>query len=373
MPHLNTMIDSQSELDRMAEQLALEAAIAFDIECASSLHHYVNRVCLMQFAARNSVFVVDALKGLDLEPIGRLLEDPSIEIVMHDTDFDLRSLDRDYGWRPKNLFDTLQAARLCGHAEFGLASLLEKHFGKKGSKRFQRADWTIRPLPHAMLEYAAADVVCLEQLRDLLAAELEKLGRMSWARAKFKQCEDKRFEPDERPLFARVKNACKLCNAQELAVLNELAVARDEIARALDRPHFMVMADAVLIALAKDRPRTTRELAIRQGRHPACKGRYAARLIEAVNKGLGAPALRLPPPERNERQSEHFSAAFSALRTWRAGYAKQLGVEPEMILSTNSLRKIAAGSSIDDILNEEAVGAWRFDEIKLLILALKFK
>lgn len=358
------MIDRQSELDRMSEQLAREKVVSFDIECASNLHHYINRVCLMQFSARGSVFVVDVFKELDLEPIRRLLEDPSIEIVMHDTDFDLRSLDRYYGWRPRNLFDTLIAARLCGHREFGLASLLEKHFGKRGSKRFQRADWTIRPIPRDMLEYAAADVVCLEQLRDLQAKELEKLGRMAWARAKFKQCEEKRFEPDERPLFARVKNARELCQPQELAVLNELAVVRDEIARALDRPLFMVMADPILIALAKDRPRTTHELAHRGGMHPECRRRYAERLVEAVIKGSSAPPLKYPWPKRNEKHREGSPAVFNALRTWRAGYAKQLDIEPELLFSTNSLRRLAAGAAIDDVLREEAVGAWRFDEIK---------
>lgn len=361
------MIDSQSELDLMTEQLGREKAIAFDIECASNLHHYINRLCLMQFAARGSVFVVDALKGLDLEPIGRLLEDPAIEIVMHDTDFDLRSLDRYHGWRPRNLFDTLIAARLCGHREFGLSSLLEKHFGKRGSKRFQRADWTVRPIPRDMLEYAAADVVCLEQLRDLLAKELEKLGRMAWARAKFKQCEEKRFEPDERPLFARVKNARELCKPQELAVLNELAVARDEIARSLDRPLFMVMADPVLIALAKDRPRTIQELARHRGMHPECRRRYAERLVAAVIKGSGAPPLKHTWTKRDEKHREGSPAVFNALRIWRTGYAKQLDVEPELLLSTNSLRKLAAGAAIDDILHEEAVGAWRFDEIKQAI------
>ncbi len=358
------MIDSRSELILMTEQLAREKVIAFDIECASNLHHYINRVCLMQFAARNSVFVVDALKELDLEPIGRLLEDPAIEIVMHDTDFDLRSLDRHYGWRPKNLFDTLIAARLCGHREFGLGPLLEKHFGKRRSKKFQRADWTIRPLPHDMLEYASADVACLERLRDLLAKELEKLGRTAWARAKFKQCEEKRFEPDERPLFARVKNARELCNDRELAVLNELVAVRDDIARDLDLPHFMVMADAVLIALAKDQPRTTHELALRRGMHPECRRKYAERLVSAVIKGLSAPALKWPLPERNERQREYSTVVFDALKAWRTGYAKQLDIEPELILSMNSLRKMAAGTAIDDILHEEAVGTWRFDEIK---------
>ncbi|PIR18138.1 MAG: hypothetical protein COV46_01310 [Deltaproteobacteria bacterium CG11_big_fil_rev_8_21_14_0_20_49_13] len=359
-----SLIDTQSGLDRMTEDLFREKIIAFDIECASNLHHYINRVCLFQFAARGNVFVVDVLKDLDLTHIKRILEDGAIEIVMHDTDFDLRSLDRDYGWRPHNLFDTLQAARLCGHKEFGLSALLEKHFGTKGSKKFQRADWTIRPLPRDMLEYAAADVIQLEELRDLLAKQLEKLGRMAWARARFDQCEEKRFQPDERPLFARVKKAREACNGRELAIVNEFSLTRDVIARELDLPHFMVMGDATLIDLAKARPRTIPEIVNRRGLHPACKGKYAGLLVESVSKGLKAPELSWPRFKHGERQHDYSPSLFNALKEWRTKYAQELTLDPDLILSMNSLRQLAGGKDVDEVLSAEPVLTWRGEDIK---------
>jgi len=129
---------------------------------------------------------------------------------MHDTDFDLRCLDGEYGWRPAHLFDTKIAARLCGHKHFGIAALLEHYFQIHHAKHHQRADWSRRPLPVPMLDYAAADVHHLIVLRDKLARELETLGRTAWAAEEFARCERTRFEPDTRPRFARVKGAREL-------------------------------------------------------------------------------------------------------------------------------------------------------------------
>ena len=65
----------------------------------------------------------------NLRPIGRLLADSSVEVVFHDADYDLRVLDRDYGFRAKRVFDTRIAAQLLGEPSVGLGPLLEKYFG----------------------------------------------------------------------------------------------------------------------------------------------------------------------------------------------------------------------------------------------------
>jgi len=357
------LITTQDALDKMARRLAGASPVAFDLECASNLHRYTRRVCLIQLAARDEVFLVDVLANLNLKPIQRILENPAIEIVMHDTDFDLRSLDCDYGWRPNHLFDTLVAARLCGHLQFGLAFLLEHFFGVTGSKRFQRADWTKRPLSKEMLRYAASDVAHLVALRDLFVGKLKKLGRMEWARACFVRCEDKRFEPDERPLFERVKRAQISCDERQLTIVQELALVRDEIARELDLPHFRVFGDQFLIALALDPPGDVKALAARRGLHPLCRRRYAPRLIEAIRRGKKMPALRWSPLKKHPRLSSHGQQLLTKLKQWREKESSKLGVEPNVILSTRSLTRLAGGEAIDKILHEESIGAWQGDRI----------
>ena len=96
-------------LARAVDVMSREKVLAFDLESDNNLHHYGSKLCLMQLATPDENFVVDPLSGIDPSPLRDLLESEGIEIVMHDTDFDMRSLDREYGWRPRKLFDTLQS------------------------------------------------------------------------------------------------------------------------------------------------------------------------------------------------------------------------------------------------------------------------
>ncbi len=112
--------------------------------------------------------MVDPLAVTSLAPLAAALADPEVEIVFHDADYDLRLLDLEYGFGINNLFDTRIAAQLLNEPGVGLAALLEKYLGVKLDKRYQRADWSARPLSPEMLEYAAADTHHLPTLRDLL-------------------------------------------------------------------------------------------------------------------------------------------------------------------------------------------------------------
>jgi ribonuclease D len=124
---------------------------------------------------------VDPLAITDLSLVGEILADPQIEVVFHDADYDLRLLAHEYGFRGANLFDTRIAAQLLNEPGVGLAALLEKYLGVRLDKRYQRADWSARPLTPEMLDYAAADTRHLPELRDLLREQLVQRGR--WQRA----------------------------------------------------------------------------------------------------------------------------------------------------------------------------------------------
>ena len=79
--------------------------MALDLE-ANGFHRYPERICLLQLAWPDSVFLIDPLAIPDVSPLGRLLADPSVEVVMHSADYDVRSLDREWGFQVRNLFDT---------------------------------------------------------------------------------------------------------------------------------------------------------------------------------------------------------------------------------------------------------------------------
>src|SRR5207302_7210254 len=158
--------------------------VAVDTE-AASFHKYVDRVYLIQLSSRTRTVIVDPLAVTELGPVGALLADRQTEKVFHEADYDLRILNRDYGFRGARIFDTRIAAQLLGEPAIGLGSLLEKHLALKLSKAHQKADWSQRPLPEGMLAYAADDTRHLPELRDALRAQLETRHRLGWAEEEF--------------------------------------------------------------------------------------------------------------------------------------------------------------------------------------------
>jgi len=205
----------------------LDGPVAIDLE-ADSFHHYREKTCLIQFAYKGRQLIIDPLAGIDPAPLGRILADPAIRKIFHGSDYDLRLLDRDFHLPVKGLFDTMIAARLTGETAFGLSALLEKHIGVTLDKKYQRADWSRRPLPPEMLDYAISDIVHLCELSDLLERRLEELSRLEWAQEEFRFLEQVRWEAKSQDdtLFLKIKGARKLRPGQ-LSVLRRLFEFRE--------------------------------------------------------------------------------------------------------------------------------------------------
>src|SRR2546426_10367189 len=159
--------------------LEREPLVAVDTE-AASFHRYHDRIFLIQLSSPSRTEIIDPLAVADLSPVGRLLADPKVEKIFHDADYDLRILDRDYGFRARRLFDTRIAAQLAGEPAVGLAALLEKDAGGELAKEHQKGDWSRRPPSPAMLAYAAADTAHPPALREQLRARPAPPSRLAW-------------------------------------------------------------------------------------------------------------------------------------------------------------------------------------------------
>ena len=155
-PSPPVLLADDDALQSFVGKLRKQSCVALDTE-AASFHRYVDRIYLLQLSSDSETAIIDPLSIKNLKPLGRLLADSSVEVVFHDADYDLRVLDRDYGFRGKRLFDTRIAAQLLGEPAIGLGPLLEKYFGVRVNKKYQRADWSQRPLTPEMISYAATD------------------------------------------------------------------------------------------------------------------------------------------------------------------------------------------------------------------------
>jgi ribonuclease D len=328
----------------LAGRLRRERRLAFDTE-AASFHRYIDRVYLVQVSSDRESAIVDPLAVQSLSPLGDLLADPEIEVVFHDADYDLRSLDRDYGIRARRIFDTRIAAQLLGEPGVGLGALLLKYFGVTLNKKLQRADWSLRPLTQEMLDYAAADTEHLTRLRDVLEADLRSRGRLSWAEEEFARLEAVRWNPggpseDE---YLRLKGA-KALPARSQLVLQALYSWRDDRARTLDRASFRILQNETLLAIAQAAPADLAALRAVPRMPPSVVDRYGEELSETITKALTGPAAIVPRRERSyrPRPDPQTELRFERLKELRNERAKELGLEPGVLGANAALQTIAA-------------------------------
>src|SRR5919109_3568295 len=173
-------VADQNSLKHMVAKLSVQPRIAVDTE-SNSLHAYRERVCLIQFSITEVDFVVDPFAVKDLISLAPVFADPKIEKIFHAAEYDPIFLRRDFGFQFANLFDTMQAARILGYPFVGLDNLLAEKFQFEMDKRHQKADWAVRPLTAAQLDYARLDTHFLFDLRDVLEAELREKDRLQIA------------------------------------------------------------------------------------------------------------------------------------------------------------------------------------------------
>jgi ribonuclease D len=339
--HQPLWIDTAEEFDRFLASVANVREIALDTEGAS-FHRFVDRIYLLQLSTRDATAVIDPLAVGRPQRLGALLEDQRIEKVLHDADYDLRLLHQDYGWHARNVFDTRIAAQLLGLTAFGLAALLDKHFGVRLDKKHQRADWSMRPLTPGMLDYAAQDTMYLLELRDRMREALEQAGRWEWAVEEFQRLEGLRWEDeDASDAYFRVKGARDL-SRRELARLRELVQWRDSIAAELDRATFRVAGNEVLLEAARRAPRTIPELLEIKGVPRALAERRGRELLDAVKRGDAVRETdlpRFPRAQRWERDAD-FEDNVSRLKRVRDDAAKRLSIDPGFLCSRDRLEAV---------------------------------
>lgn len=358
-------INTPDGLSQMLDLLSVEPVIGVDLE-ADSLFHFQEKVCLLQFAAPGRVFLLDPLALDDLSPMAPLFESPGIVKVLHGSDYDLRSLDRDFGIQVRALFDTQVAARFLGLEETGLGNLLAKRFGVQAEKKFQKKDWSVRPLPDDMLKYGAVDTAYLLSLYRMLSRELLELGRLSWVEEECLILSGVRYAPpDTEFLFLRLRGAGHL-DPRGLAVAEELLRFRLDMASRKDRPPFKVLGNQPILEMARKQPLTMEELSSVPGMSKGQVKVLGKHLIRCIQKALNVPEDRLPsyPRHKSRRPGPGVMKRVEALKAWREKRAAGLKLDPSILFTNAQLLAISTARprTPEDLASIEGVRRWQRKE-----------
>lgn len=360
------LVGDAAEFAGLLARLADEPLVAVDTE-AASFHRHRDRVYLLQLSTRSETHLVDPLGVPGLPGFGELLADPEVECVFHDADYDLRLLGYEFGFRAANLFDTRVAAQFLNEPGIGLAALLEKYLGVRQDKKFQRADWSTRPLSPAMLEYAATDTRHLPELRDVLRERLAGAGRLLWAEEECALLTAVGWSQPEPPEAAAlgVKGARALA-PRALAIFRELYVWRARTAESLDRAAFRVLGNEAMFALAERPVSGLAELAAVRGVGRDAAERRGEEILAAIRRGQELPEDQLPrfPRPPRHRPDPIFEARLERLKVLRASLVTRLQLPPGLICPNWLLEGIArtAPPTLADLQQVPGIRRWQVGE-----------
>lgn len=335
-----------------------ETRVCLDTE-ADSLHHYHEKLCLLQVACGGRFALVDPLAIADVSPLLALLD--RYELWFHGADYDLTMLRRSYNWEPRMIRDTQIAARLAGARQFGLAALLQNVLGLTICKASQKADWSRRPLPVHMLSYAVDDVRYLLQVADHFLAMLREKNRVSWFEqsclALQKEVAQRSMAPRDDPW--RVQGSGRL-NAKGLAILKAMWEWREGIAQERDIPCYRIMSNKQMVSYAE-----TFELGGVMnppgGWRPRWKKEFHDLIAGVFRQGQASWPHRLKRVK--SRMSEAQRDAVEKLCTRRDEIATSLDLEGSLLGSRSDLEQL-----IVDPAAENPLMTWQ-DELLRPVMA----
>lgn len=331
-------IDNDAQLQELVVRLSAKVGEGkltrtyLDTE-ADSLHHYTEKLCLLQLAADGEFFLIDPLKCTELAGLFALLD--STELWLHGADYDLTLLKRLCGWTPIKVHDTQIAARLAGQRAFGLAALVQHYCGVTLCKSSQKADWSQRPLPAKMQAYAVDDVRYLAVLSDTLMKELAAANRTGWFEqscAALRKDVMNRAERDRSDSW-RISGSGNL-RPKGLALLREIWLWRDSTAAEKDVPPFKVLNNQQLLSLAFEF-----EEKGTASHSPRWRPKWRETFTAAVHKVRQSDPETWPQRAKRlqRRSTEEERARIEQLCALRETRASKLGLEPALLGSRDTL------------------------------------
>ncbi len=364
--------DTES-LGQLVARLQGISPLAVDTEFIRERTYYP-RLCLVQLAAPGLLAAVDPLTIDDLSPLWEVLVGGA-ELVLHAAGQDLEIIQRLAGRLPVRYFDTQVAAAYLGYGDsIGHAKLVERVARVTLKRSEAYTDWTRRPLSDDQAQYALDDVRYLLAVADTLRAQLIERSRDSWVAEELERlARGVNASPDPDQMWRRVASARSL-PGRGLAILVRAAAWREREAVRRDIPRQRVVADRVLIEIARRAPKQASQVERLRGLHPREAKRSAATIVAFVREALDSdpatwPEARKPRGRGDEQTVEVLASLLDAVVRTRAA---ELDLAPRLLAKRADLESLVRQEAAAD---SEPGGipvleGWRREHVGEQLLAL---
>lgn len=332
-------IENSEQLKAFCDKIRSATTVCFDTEFVSE-DNYRPDLCLLQIAAAGQLAVVDT-HAADATAFWELIAEPGRETVVHAGREELRFCKAAIGCRPHQLVDVQIAAAFIGleyPAAYG--TLISKLIGKSLPKGETRTDWRRRPLSENQITYALQDVLYLEQLRDLLVAEIDRHGRLEWLRSEMLAWQQSVEDAEQGERWRRVSGISGM-SSRALAILRELWHWRDEEARRRNLPPKRVLRDDLLVELAKRGTSDPKRIGAVRGLERGDLQRNMPKLAACIERALALPESEYPRHHRGTSLSQ-LTLIGQFLSTALSSICRAADVAPSLVGTAQDVRELIA-------------------------------
>ncbi|MDR1088707.1 MAG: ribonuclease D [Coriobacteriales bacterium] len=336
-------LDTAKKLLSFVGEASTASVLAVDTEFIRE-RSFFPQLCLLQLATPERSIIVDPLALADLSPLKGLFTNSQIVKVFHAGDQDLEIIYHTLSVVPQPLFDTQIAAELLGMPQqSSLRNLVREFAGIRLSKADSFSNWDSRPLTGSQIRYALDDVRYLPHIYTKMHAQLEELGRSQWLEEDFAALADEdRYSIHPEQAWRKVKHSSSL-NPTQLGVLKELAATRDQLAMNRNLPRKWVVADELLLEIARVSPTSTEELFHLRGAENQLGQHWSREILAAVKRGLELDPGELPQRRHPVFRNATNAAANDLLRAVVNQRSRDNRVTPSMLVNKDELVRLAAG------------------------------
>ena len=244
------MINTQQQLQNFLNAISGDSLLAIDTEF-KRINTYYPELCLVQIATNNFIECIDILAIKDLKPLFEKLYNIDTKWVVHSARQDIEALFILSNRIPFSIFDTQIAASLLNFPlQVSYQSLTHELQNIYLEKKHTRFDWTSRPLPKDVLEYALDDVRYLLPNYRILKDKLDFENKAQWLDEETSLLLDQKlYEPNIEQICKKIKGLSKIDSRPQKQAI-KLVYWRESIAQKENKPRKWIMSDEKLLDYA---------------------------------------------------------------------------------------------------------------------------
>ena len=291
------IITTENQLKDYFERLRQKniRKIALDMEGDQGMFHYHYSISIIQCFDGVEAVVIDVLKMGCNDTLREFLTCRDVTKIMFSCGNDIFMAQNVLGCTIAPINDIAVAQKLLG-LPINLASYLG--IDKVQKDGFQRANWLIRPIKPALLEYAVNDVLKLLDIESGFAAQLEEKGLYDDYIVSSRAASDRCYAVDPHTLFATKFPGYARLSPEKKRLAAALWIFRELLGEKFDCPVGYIMPKKELAAILGNSGGNNlaaaleREINRNRKPHKRLSGKLIQELFEKAAASPHIPALK---------------------------------------------------------------------------------